>query len=263
MRRGRRIATSGLLRHTWILLAALVVAWGGPPAPPASATRVLFIGNSYVFTNDLPGSLATLAQAGKHPVVVDMAAEPGWTLAQHVAAAATRGKLTAQSWDFVVLQEQSMIPAVAVARTTGMYPAVRQLTQAIRAAHAEPVLLLTWGRRDGLRDYGLPDFRAMQQQLTAGTLAIADELGERVAPAGVAWQAALARYPGLALWQPDGSHPTQAGTYLTACVLYATLYHASPVGLPAPDGLPAELARRLQDLARETVLTEPARWHIP
>jgi hypothetical protein len=261
MRRSRRIAPPGLRRHVSLVLAALVTACGRAPAPPAPPLRVLFVGNSYVFTNDLPRTFATLAQAGRRPVAVDMTAEPGWTLAQHAASARTRDKLAAQPWNVVVLQEQSIVPAVAASRAAGMFPAVRQLTQEIRARRGEPVLLLTWGRRDGLRDLGVPDYRAMQDQITAGYLAIADELGERVAPAGVAWQAA-ALEPGPALWQPDGSHPTPAGTYLTACVLYATLFRASPVGLPAPDGLSPEAARRLQDLARATVLTDPDRWHL-
>ena len=260
MRRIATIATPALRRCASIAVAALIVACAGPPTPPV---RVLFIGNSYTYANALPQMFATLAQAGKHPVAVDMAAQGGWTLAQHVASASTRDKLTARQWDFVVLQEQSIVPAVAASRTTGMYPAVRQYTAVLRELNAAPVLLLTWGRRDGLRDFGFADFRAMQEQLTAGTLAIAAELGLRVAPAGVAWQTGVSRDSTMALWQPDGSHPSLAGSYLTACVLFATLFRASPVGLPTPDGLAPEIARHLQDLARETVLTEPEHWHIP
>jgi hypothetical protein len=226
------------------------------------ATRVLFIGNSYVSANDLPHAFAALAEAGKHPAVVDMSAEGGWTLAQHLGAAETLDKLAAQQWDFVVLQEQSIVPAVPDARTSGMYPAVRQLTQMIRSQGAEPVLLLTWGRRDGLPEYGFPDFQSMQDQLTAGYLGIADELDERVAPVGVAWQNGVTRDPSLELWQPDGSHPTQAGTYLAACVVYAALFRASPVNLPTQAGLPAETARQLQTLAQEAVLNDPGRWHL-
>ena len=37
----------------------------------------------------------------------------------------------------------------------------------------------------------------------------------------------------LALYGPDGFHPSQAGSYLAAVVIYAVLTRRSPVGLPA------------------------------
>ncbi|MGD0483621.1 MAG: hypothetical protein ABSB58_03090 [Gemmatimonadales bacterium] len=259
MRRSATIATSAFRRLARIALAALALACGEQPAP---ATRVLFIGNSYTYANDLPQTFATLSQAGKHPVVVDMAAEGGWTLAQHLGASETLDKLNARQWDFVLLQEQSVVPAIPAERTAGMYPAVREFTQRIRALHAEPVLFLTWGRRDGLPDAGFPDFPSMQEQLTAGYLAIADELDDRVAPVGVAWQTGVSRDTSLALWDNDGSHPSASGSYLAACVLYATLFHASPVGLPAPAGIATGTARLLQELAQDAVLTDPGRWHL-
>jgi hypothetical protein len=260
VRRSVTIATSALRRLAWIALAALGTACGERPAPD---TRVLFIGNSYTYANGLPQMFATLAQAGKHPVAVDMAAVGGWTLAQHLGATETQGKLNGRQWDFVVLQEQSEVPAIPDARTAGMYPAVRGFTTQIRALKAEPVLFLTWGHRDGLPDAGLADFGAMQDQLTAGYLGIADELDDRVAPVGVAWQTGVGRDSTMALWDTDGSHPSVSGTYLAACVLYATLFHADPVGLPAPAGIPSATARVLQGLAGETVLTQTARWHMP
>ena len=39
--------------------------------------------------------------------------------------------------------------------------------------------------------------------------------------------------PKLVLHQPDKSHPSPKGSYLAACVFYATLFDKSPVGLPA------------------------------
>jgi hypothetical protein len=260
VRRSVTIATPALRRFAWVALAALATACGEQPAP---ATRVLFIGNSYTYANGLPEMFATLSQAGKHPVAVDMAAVGGWTLAQHLGATETQDKLNGRQWDFVVLQEQSVIPAIPADRAAGMYPAVREFTTRIRALKAEPVLFLTWGRRDGMADAGFADFAAMQEQLTAGYLGIADELAERVAPVGVAWQTGVGRDSALALWDTDGSHPSALGTYLAACVLYATLFHADPIGLPAPAGIPPETARVLQGLSGETVLTQTARWHIP
>ncbi len=142
------------------------------------------------------------------------------------------------------------------------YPAARKLVHLVRRAGARPVLLLTWGRRDGLPEFGFRDFDAMQTQITKGYLTIADELQVTVAPAGEAWRRGVAHDTGLALWQTDGSHPSLLGSYLTACVLYATIFGVSPVGLAAPNGVPREAAERLQQVANTVVLDDPARWHL-
>jgi len=79
----------------------------------------LFICNSYTSTNDLSGMLAALARAGGHPIHTGMAAQGGWTLAEHLTSVQTLATLQSSKWNFVVLQEQSQIPAVEKARSGG------------------------------------------------------------------------------------------------------------------------------------------------
>jgi hypothetical protein len=67
--------------------------------------------------------------------------------------------------------------------------------------------------------------------------------------AGDAWQAAHRQDPRLPLWQVDGNHPTLAGTYLAACVLYGRIFNASPAGIPGTAGLPPDVAGLLQVVA--------------
>ena len=232
-------------------------------APKAGASlQVLFIGNSYTMVNDLPSLFAKLACSGGYRVQTGMAAEGGWTLAQHVSAAETLGKLNQQRWDFVVLQEQSQIPASPADRIQTMYPAVRQLVGQIRALKAQPILFMTWGHRDGWPEAGLPDYNAMQSQLSAGYLGVARELSVPVAPVGAAWQEARTQAPALNLWMDDGTHPNSAGTYLAACIFYAALFRQSPAGLPYRADLPPETAQVLQGIAADIVLKNPGQWYL-
>src|SRR5512135_2083048 len=76
-----------------------------------SCTRVLFIGNSYTYVNDLPSTFVQLARSGGHEVEVGVAAPGGWTLADHARSPETLSTLNSAKWDFVVLQEQSQIPS--------------------------------------------------------------------------------------------------------------------------------------------------------
>jgi len=216
-------------------------------------THILFVGNSYTYVNDLPAMFTKLACSGRHQVQTGVAAEGGWTLAQHAASDQTRTILQQQKWDYVILQEQSEIPAIQSTRAQTMYPAVRSLVARIRAAGAQPLLFLTWGHRYGGPQFGLPTYFDMQAQLSAGYMGIAQELNVPIVPVGTAWLRSRTQANPLDLWQVDGSHPTEQGTYLAACVFYATLFHQSPQGLGYLADLNKGTAQTLQSLAAETV----------
>ncbi len=274
-RREPLLKTSGLMLAVLLLTSCAI---SGPTPAPASIplaptprlptptvagpARVLFVGNSLTFVNDLPAVFAELARSGGLEVEVDMSAQGGWACADHATSAVTLAKIEQQDWDFVILQEQSTLPALAVQREEQMAPAVRLLDEKIRASGAKTVLFMTWGQRDGQPSTGFQDFGEMQAHLRAGYMEVADELDVWVAPVGVAWQYALAQEPQLSLWQGDGLHPAPEGTYLSACVFFAVLFRQSPEGLSYGGGLPEERARFLQAIAAEVVLEDPGRWNI-
>ena len=61
---------------------------------------------------------------------------------------------------------------------------------------------------------------------------VAAEVGATVAPVAVAWQRVEDAAPDLRLYDGDQLHPNILGMYLTAAVLYATIFRKSPEGLP-------------------------------
>lgn len=218
--------------------------------------RVLFVGNSYTYVNDLPTMFSELARSGGYKVEVSSVAEGGFTLADHVNSAQFSETLTSNQWDYVVLQEQSQTPSVEYSRVNFMYPAARKLVKQIRAVDAQPVFFSTWAHRNGYPENGMTNYESMQYQIDQGYLRIAYELHLPVVPVGVAWFRVLNKYPSLQLWQDDGSHPSEQGTYLAACVFYVTFFKESPVGLGYRGSLPEDVAAQLQTVA-ESILTNP------
>jgi hypothetical protein len=85
------------------------------------------------------------------------------------------------------------------------------------------VLYLTWARKAAPQD---------QAGLNRAYGRAAKRTGAEVAPAGIAWQLARRDAPGVELYADDGSHPSPAGSYLSAATLVARLFGKSPVGLP-------------------------------
>lgn len=232
--------------HRFILLSVLTTSWfAAAGALPAEPLHVLFIGNSYTFVNDLPGTLAALAEAGGGAKIEYEQVTPGGcTLEKHFKNGNAVKKIQARKWDVVVLQEHSLMP---VDNPQLMHEYARKLHVAIQPAGSKIVFYLTWARHSN---------PAMQTKLNSGYFQIAKELNATVAPVGIAWQRALTADPKRILHSKDGSHPNPAGTYLAACVFYATLLDKNPEGLPATAGkikLDATEANQLQTIAWQTV----------
>ena len=110
-----------LLGLSWFLLLCGAAANATEPAATATTTaprelRVLFVGNSLVYVNNLPATLRALAAAQAVPVRITTAtfAAPGGTVAERWkdghAAAALRGG----TWDAIVLQERGGLLACMV-----------------------------------------------------------------------------------------------------------------------------------------------------
>ena len=201
-----------------------------------AALRVLFIGNSHTFVNDLPVAFAKLVEA-KHPsrpLAITDVTMGGVTLADHLADGTAARTIARERWDYVVLQEQSDIPRGAPEQ---LEDAVRRFAPLIEAAHARTVL------------YEVPPHRGATPTFDAYDRA-ARAANAIVVRAGEAWVRALSRDHAIVLYQDDGNHPAKAGTYLTACVFYATLLEESPENLSTAGLVTPELAVKLQAVAR-------------
>ncbi len=252
---GRAIVVVGALlvvAGALVLGSVRAIGSGCVFAAEGECRRILFIGNSYTSVNDLPETFARLARSAGVRIEVTAIDPGGATFADHAASADVRTTIAGTRWTAVVLQEQSEIPAAVDLRDRQMAPAAAALVDAIRAGHAQPFLFETWAHRDGWPERNM-DRVAMQSAIDDGYTRLAGSLAVIVAPVGRAWTQALVDAPAIELWQADGSHPTAAGTYLAACVLYRTILGTSPAGLRDTGGLSAVDAAALQKVASETI----------
>jgi hypothetical protein len=76
--------------------------------------RVLFLGNSYTYANDLPQLLADIANSTGKTLIFDMNAPGGYYLGEHLTNPTSLAKIASGNWDNVVLQEQSMALAYSI-----------------------------------------------------------------------------------------------------------------------------------------------------
>ena len=204
---------------------------------------MLFIGNSFTYVNDLPKMVAELAKAGNQRPIHFMQVTPGGcTLEKHWKDGKALAAIQSRKWDFVVLQEQSRGPLL---NKDSMFDFGKKLDAEISKQGAKTLLYMTWAYQDKPDD---------QKSISEAYLGLSKEINAEVVPVGLAWERAILADKDRTLHQKDKRHPSSTGSYLAACVFYATIYGKSPDGLPGRIGkLTDEEARPLQGIAWKIV----------
>jgi hypothetical protein len=249
----RRISVSSIkLTHFLcaLVMSVSLAACGGGSGP---AVRVLFVGNSHTAFNDLAGVVQELVGAADLNADVTAHAPGGWWLRDHAASRETIALISDGDWDFVVLQEQSMAPAVSDMARDVSYPAALQLSTLAAGNGAEVVLFMTWGHLAGSPGIGYATFESMQTAIALTYLEFGDALRAEVAPVGAAWWLSLSERPDISLFDPDGTHPGVEGTFLAAAVLTATMFDVDAESLGDAGGVEGDIAEALRGFAARAV----------
>jgi len=211
----------------------------------------LFIGNSFTYANNLPAVFEAMAGHARKKIRTEMIAEGGASFGSHWNNSDTRQAAEKKKWNFVILQDQSQTP-VFIPEDTMKYGA--NFCKAVKENGGVPVLFVTWGYlEDGSFD------TEMQDGLTATYSRLAAQENALLVPVGEVWRAWYKTYPKTVLHSSDGRHPNEYGTYLAACVFYATLFQKSPEGLPGRlrlngrvvSSIPDDIAKKMQKLVAD------------
>jgi len=190
--------------------------------------KILFIGNSYTYCNDMPTEIfVPLAQADGETVLVTSVTRGGARLMQHAdpdteIGQKLRDAIRGRSFDWVILQEQSLTPIV----DPGSFRAGVGLLKAMLAEQTQNFLLYaTWGRQPGqtfLKETGLTNERMTWLLAEAYDLA-GQEHGIPVAHVGKAFLAYRQENPEAEVYHEDGSHPSPLGSRIAAETIWSAI----------------------------------------
>lgn len=235
----------------------------------AEKRRILFLGNSYTYVNDLPNTLKQLALSLGDTLETDNYTPGGSSLQSLTFDANTLAKIQIGNWDYVVIQAQSQEPAFPASQVqTNTYPFAQKLDSMIHVFNpcAEIVFYMTWGRKNGdaanCPSYPtICTYEGMQTRLQQSYLAMSKLNKASCSPVGVAWRAFRNLYPAVELYNADESHPSENGTYLAACTFYSSIYQKSSVGATYSLGTVTDTnALNMQTIASATVLDSLENW---
>ena len=258
------------LNRFFLLFFLTIVTLSFAQSNPSDTTKILFVGNSYIYYNSSPELLRAMVKEKfpNQPIKVQLVSQGGMTLQRHWQEGRALETIKSDDWDYVVLQEQSKLGMVLVidndvyfGETEQFFKYARKFDAEIKNAGAKTVFLMTWSRKNRPEE---------QDILTYAYTAIAKELNAIIAPVGLVWDQ-VRSVDHFNLYDPDGSHPSPYGSLLSMTTLYATLFKDNPYGLSgkisgiplSSEGVPAFEPKSLTNISTvDAQAIQKASWSV-
>ena len=249
-----------------LLIIVIALIWGSSLAQQ-STKKILFIGNSYTYVNDLPQMTQSVARSMGDELTYESNTPGSCRFSQHC----TNRSMTLIEqgcWDVVVLQEQSQLPSFPEWQVAEIcFPYAAQLVEAAYAANprVEPMFYMTWGHKDGDPENAaiyppLGSYEGMDSLIYERYMQMARDNNASVCPVGRVWRNLRRSHPEIELYANDGSHPSVAGTYAAACAFYTMFFHRDPSAISYTPALDETTAQIIRNTVKTVVYDSLSFW---
>ncbi|MEM6345554.1 MAG: T9SS type A sorting domain-containing protein [Bacteroidota bacterium] len=249
-----------------ILLWALLLG----PCLSAQTQKVLFIGNSYTYRNDLPKMIRDMALSTGDTIITDQQTPGGATFQGHANSQATYNKIKADNWHYVVLQGQSQEPSFPINQVMAQtFPFAARICDSIRTYNSctRPMFYMTWGRENGDQNNctnwpPVCSYEGMDSLLNLRYQMMGEMNNGYVSPVGAVWNYIRTNHPNIDLYDADGSHPSPTGTYAAACTFYALILQKDPSLAPYNANLSATVGEQIKLAAKAVAFDSLSVWNV-
>ena len=242
---------------------------------PDDPYRILFLGNSLVFFNDMPKTFEALTRSQGIPVYVEALTQGSCTMSLFASTTRDIGyqanyKLTTEEWDYVIIEPSRRATPFEDTVFNAELDAAEVLDELTQAAGGETVIYSVWGLNtgetgvyhqegiDAPKDGTHPIGRSAHcNYMNYFGEAVSRRLGGRkIIRAGYAYENCIARHPlrEINIYHTDEQHPSPAGSYLIACTIYDTIFGEAIGGARYTGSIDASVAVQLQDIADMTMI---------
>lgn len=195
-------------------------------------TRVLLLGNSMTFFFEMPDLLTDILTAAEvnDSIHVHCASNGGWSWEDHVNSTLTLETIRSEQWDYVVLQELSVLSTLSGEEAQMYsYQYAETLANEVRDNREDTEILIYL--RPGIEfiNADLCNMNALyckHETILDALRNHAVKSGELlecgVSPCAMMWQLMMDQGIG-GLFDQDGGHPSARGAYVTAATLFTSI----------------------------------------
>ena len=216
-----------------------------------------------------------LADSADLPVITGMHAPGGISVGDvaqgsqaHMNNPVLFNLIRSRKWDFVVIQDNQG----RFVRDSAVFPSASLVIQghlnimdSVKANNscAKIILFGGWAWKNGMPPFGNTGTESIQRILVNYRV-LNDTMKETIAPIGLAWIKAYNYLPAVNLWDTDDAHPSYAGSFLTASVLFSTIFNLPARNIDYSGTLTPSLAFDLKAYGDTTVFnpTHHSRYNL-
>jgi len=229
--------------------------------------KVLFIGNSYTYRNNMPSIFEGIALSKNKNVEVEHCTLGKATLYIQSNRPQVFQSIRRKKWDVIVVQGSSRdFLADTLVLKNETKPALEKLISAVAKNDPSTKILfyMTWGYKNGYKPMEeVNSFEKMANKIRDEYLNLYKEYNIGVVPVGMAWKDVRRNRNDVKLYVKDGAHPSLKGSYLAASCFYAAIFGESPVGSTYYSKLGPIICNYLQEKAEKNVLFEERKYGLP
>jgi hypothetical protein len=194
-----------------IYLFSGAVLRGDTPKPYAKELKVLFIGNSLTYSNELPAVVTQLGVKEGVKINYQSFCFPDYSLEDHWKEGKVKEEIEKGIYDFVIAQQgPSAMPESRVLLTEY----ATKFSELCKKNKSRLVMYMVWPSKGRVFD--------LDKVIQSYSLA-AKESGSLLAPAGLAWKNLWQVDSLFSLYSPDGFHPSAEGSLLAALCIYGVI----------------------------------------
>ena len=247
-----------------IILLFLIVVSASLKAQ-VDTTKVLFIGNSFTYFNNMPSIFKQIAEQSGRAIEIASHTPGGISVGDynqgnqaHSVNPLVYDLIFSNDWDFVIIQDNQgrfvLDSAVFPTSSSNVIGGHLMLRDSIRlnSSCTKTVWFAGWAYRDGYPPYGNTGIEMIERILTNYRV-LNDTAKDVISPIGEAWINALNQSSGISLWSSDGAHPSLQGSYLTAVALFSTLFYENPMAYDYNPGIDSLVAQNLRSYAWQAI----------
>lgn len=201
----------------YYLLVAVLLCWNCSKGLSAQYTdkviRLLFVGNSLTYTNDMPALVKELGANDSVLIHYKMMAYPDYGLDDHLAEGKIQDEIKTGYYTYVIVQQG---PSALPASQTALIQSVKKFQELCdQTKHTKLALFMVWPSKARLFDLD----RVIDSYRNAANINNA-----LICPAGLAWKKTWLVNPSISLYGEDGFHPNISGSLLAAMTIYGKLF---------------------------------------